>query len=87
MRVEHIYRYPVKGLSAEALAEVHLDPGETLPGDRKFALAHGDAPFDEASPAWLQKQHFATLMGLLRCTRPGTTGARCWCCARPTARR
>jgi hypothetical protein len=62
VRVEHIYRYPVKGLSAEALAEVHLDPGETLPGDRKFALAHGDAPFDEASPAWLQKQHFATLM-------------------------
>lgn len=62
MRVEHIYRYPVKGLTAEALAETHLDPGETLPGDRRFALAHGDAPFDEAAPEWLQKRHFACLM-------------------------
>lgn len=62
MRVEHIYRYPVKGLTAESLAETHLDPGETLPGDRKFALAHGDAPFDETAPAWLQKRHFACLM-------------------------
>ncbi len=62
VRVEHIYRYPVKGLSAESLAEVHLDPGEPLPGDRRFALAQGDAPFDEAAPFWLQKQHFAMLM-------------------------
>ena len=62
MRVEHIYRYPVKGLTAEALAETHLDPGETVPGDRRFALAHGDAPFDEAAPEWLQKRHFACLM-------------------------
>lgn len=62
MRVEHIYRYPVKGLTAESLAETHLEPGETVPGDRKFALAHGDAPFDEAAPEWLQKRHFACLM-------------------------
>ena len=62
MRVEHLYRYPVKGLSAEALAEVHLDPGETIAGDRRFALAQGDAPFDEAAPEWLQKTHFAMLM-------------------------
>jgi uncharacterized protein YcbX len=62
VRVEHIYRYPVKGLTAEALGEVHLDPGEPLPGDRKFALAQGDAPFDEASPSWLQKHHFAMQM-------------------------
>lgn len=62
MRVEHIYRYPVKGLTAESLAETHLDPGETVPGDRRFALAHGDAPFDETAPTWLQKRHFACLM-------------------------
>lgn len=62
MRVEHIYRYPVKGLTAEALAETHLDPGEAVPGDRRFALAQGDAPFDEAAPEWLQKRHFACLM-------------------------
>lgn len=62
MRIEHIYRYPVKGLTAESLAETHLEPGETVPGDRKFALAQGDAPFDEAAPEWLQKRHFACLM-------------------------
>ena len=42
MRVEHIYRYPVKGLTAEALEEVLLTPGECLPHDRRFALAQGE---------------------------------------------
>ncbi|MBL6457261.1 MOSC domain-containing protein [Belnapia sp. T6] len=62
MRVEHVYRYPVKGLTAEALEEVTLTPGECLPHDRRFALAQGDAPFDPAAPAWLQKRHFGCLM-------------------------
>ncbi|MDB5374091.1 MAG: sulfurase [Belnapia sp.] len=62
MRVEHIYRYPVKGLTAEALEEITLQEGECLPHDRRFALAQGDAPFDDAAPAWLQKRHFGCLM-------------------------
>jgi uncharacterized protein YcbX len=62
MRVEHIYRYPVKGLTAEALEEVVLTPGQCLPHDRRFALAQGDAPFDPAAPTWLQKRHFGCLM-------------------------
>jgi hypothetical protein len=62
MRIDHIYRYPVKGLSAEALEEVQLSPGEMLPHDRAFALAQGDAPFDPAAPAWLPKRNFACLM-------------------------
>lgn len=66
MRVEKIYRYPVKGLTAEALEEVALTEGETLPHDRRFALAQGDAPFDEATPAWLQKRHFGCLMANAR---------------------
>jgi len=61
MRVEHIYRYPVKGLTPEALAEVTLSPGECLPHDRRFALAQGDAPWDDAAPGWLPKRHFGTL--------------------------
>ena len=44
MRIETIYRYPVKGLTAEALEEVTLTPGETLPEDRRFALVQGDEP-------------------------------------------
>lgn len=61
MRVEHIYRYPVKGLTAEALDEVTLRQGEMLPWDRAFALAHGDAPFDPAQPRYLHPRHFLTL--------------------------
>lgn len=44
MRIEKIYRYPVKGLSAEALEAVALMPGEMLPHDRRFALAQGMRP-------------------------------------------
>ncbi|MBR0652983.1 MOSC domain-containing protein [Roseomonas terrae] len=62
MRIETIYRYPVKGLTAEALEDVALIPGQTLPEDRRFALAQGDAPFDPAAPAWLTKRHFGCLM-------------------------
>lgn len=66
MRIERIYRYPVKGLTAEALAEVTLSPGECLPEDRRFALAQGDSPFDPERPEWLQKRHFACLMANAR---------------------
>lgn len=62
MRVERIYRYPVKGLSAESLEEVALTAGETLPHDRRFALVQGDAPFDVAAPRFLPKQNFACMM-------------------------
>ncbi len=61
MRVEHIYRYPVKGLTAEALEDVRLTPGQCLPHDRRFALAQGDSPFDLAAPGWMPKRHFGCL--------------------------
>ena len=66
MRVEAIYRYPVKGLSPEALEEVALVPGQCLPHDRRFALAQGDAPFDLSAPTWLPKRHFGCLMANAR---------------------
>ncbi len=62
MRVDHLYRYPVKGLTAEALEQTMLTPGEAIPWDRAFALAQGDAPFDPARPAFLPKQNFMCLM-------------------------
>lgn len=62
MRIERIYRYPVKGLSAEALEEAEVAAGGCLPWDRAFALAQGDAPFDPEDPHWLQKSHFMCLM-------------------------
>lgn len=62
MRIENLYRYPVKGLTAEALEEVRAESGAALPWDRAFALAHGDAPFDPARPAWLPKSNFMSLV-------------------------
>lgn len=61
-RIDRIYRYPVKGLSAEPLAAVSVAPGEGLPLDRIFALACSGTAFDPARPAWLPKRHFLMLM-------------------------
>ena len=60
--VTAIYRYPVKGLSAERMDRVALMPGECLPHDRRFAIALGSTPFDSQRPEWLSKIHFIMLM-------------------------
>ncbi|MBC7637913.1 MAG: MOSC domain-containing protein [Acetobacteraceae bacterium] len=62
MLIDRIYRYPVKGLTAEALEEVRLESGQALPWDRAFALAQGNASFDPAVPTWISKRHFMCLM-------------------------
>lgn len=61
MRIDRLYRYPVKGLTAEALERATVEPGGALPWDRAFALAQGDARFDPAAPAWLPKTNFMCL--------------------------
>lgn len=60
--VAAIYRYPVKGLSAEKMARVTLLPGECLPHDRRFAIALASTRFDPEYPEWLPKTHFVMLM-------------------------
>ena len=60
--IRSIYRYPVKGLSAETLDRVGLQVGECLPHDRRFAIALATTEFDPAHPQWLQKTHFIMLM-------------------------
>lgn len=57
-----IYRYPVKGLSAEPLDRVALTPGQCLPHDRRFAVALAATNFDPQRPEWLSKTHFVMLM-------------------------
>jgi uncharacterized protein YcbX len=61
MNIAKIYRYPVKGLSAEALQRVSVVPGEGLPSDRRYALAHGSTAFDPSEPAWMPKHNFLML--------------------------
>jgi hypothetical protein len=60
--IHSIYRYPVKGLSPEALPRIALAPGETVPGDRLYAIENGPSGFDPSAPAYLSKQHFLMLM-------------------------
>lgn len=60
--ITDIYRYPVKGLSAEPLDRVALAPGDCLPHDRRFAIALGSTVFDPHCPEWLSKTHFIMLM-------------------------
>lgn len=51
-RLTAIRRHPVKALGGESLVRVRLAPGETLPGDRVWALAHDRSRFDFDAPAW-----------------------------------
>ena len=60
--VVDICRYPVKGLNAESLERVTLAPGQGLPHDRRFAIAHGSTQFDREAPKWLAKTNFFMLM-------------------------
>ena len=60
--IQAIYRYPVKGLSPEPLPGAWLAAGETLPGDRAFAIENGPSRFDPALPRYQPKTHYLMLM-------------------------
>ncbi|MCW5753066.1 MAG: MOSC domain-containing protein [Alphaproteobacteria bacterium] len=62
IRIREIHSYPVKGLNGRRLERARLVPGQGLPWDRAFAIAHGTAPFDAEAPQWLPKTHFLMLM-------------------------
>jgi uncharacterized protein len=62
MRIEYLYRYPVKGLTAEALEAAEVQASGAIPWDRAFALAQGDNDFDPAAPSWRQKSNFMCQM-------------------------
>lgn len=60
--LKSIYRYPVKGLSAQALDTVALVAGDTIPFDRTYAIENGPGRFDPGSPRHLPKINFLMLM-------------------------
>lgn len=60
--IQSIYRYPVKGLSPQALTRTTLIAGGTLPADRRYAIENGPIGFDPAHPAYFPKQRFLMLM-------------------------
>ncbi len=57
-----IYRYPVKGLGPDQLESAKLAPGQTIAGDRLYAIENGASGFDPARPAYLPKSRFLMLM-------------------------
>ena len=60
--VSKIYRYPIKGLSAQPLSSVVLEAEKPFPHDRIFALARPGAPIDRDDPKWAKKGLFVMLM-------------------------
>src|SRR5712671_5167884 len=61
-KVQSIYRYPVKGLSPEPLPRAALAAGETVAGDRLYAIENGPSGFDPAAPRYFPKTRFLMLM-------------------------
>lgn len=61
-RLASIYRYPVKGLSPERLSSADLRAGETIEGDRLYAVENGPSDFDPRAPQWMPKIKFLCLM-------------------------
>jgi GntR family transcriptional regulator / MocR family aminotransferase len=62
VEVTRLYRYPIKGLSAQPLTRVALGAGKPFPSDRIFALARPGAPIDSEDPKWAKKGLFVMLM-------------------------
>jgi GntR family transcriptional regulator / MocR family aminotransferase len=60
--VRSIYRYPIKGLSAQPLSRVVLEAGRPFPADRMLALARPNTPIDTRAPKWAKKGMFVMLM-------------------------
>jgi GntR family transcriptional regulator/MocR family aminotransferase len=60
--LKNIYRYPIKGLSAQPLLGVELQAKKPFPHDRVFALVRPGAPFDTSDPRWGKKGLFVMLM-------------------------
>src|SRR5215475_12624741 len=73
VNVNSIHRYPVKGLSPEQLERAALAVGETVPGDRLYAIENGPSGFDPAAPRHQPKQRYLMLMKNERLARLRTS--------------
>lgn len=61
MNIRALYRYPVKGLSAESLPSVDLQEAQGFPMDRAYAVTDGSLDFDEHRPVPAPKTQFLML--------------------------
>ena len=56
-----MFRYPVKGFSAEPLSQADLVPGRAIAQDRRWVVENGPSGFDPAAPRYVPKMKFAVL--------------------------
>jgi len=54
--IAQIWRYPIKSHGAEQIASAPVNPGQTLPGDRLWAVLHEAAK--ETGPGWVSCHNF-----------------------------
>jgi uncharacterized protein YcbX len=72
-RIVALRRFPVKGLSPEALSAVEVEAGKPIAGDRAFAIENGPSGFDPANPTKIPKIRFLCLMRNARLAGLGTS--------------
>lgn len=61
LSVDHLYLYPVKGMTAQSVETLAVTPEAGALGDRRFALARGGTHWDPARPTWLKKEALVML--------------------------
>jgi uncharacterized protein YcbX len=59
--VTALYRYPVKGFSAEPIERTEIPAGGTIPFDRAWAIENGPSGFDASAPSYFPKTSFLML--------------------------
>jgi uncharacterized protein YcbX len=60
MKIDELYRYPIKGLTGQELTSARLVRESGIPGDRLFALVFVDRFTDSTREVpWMKKQNFA----------------------------
>ena len=62
IKVKKIYRYPIKGLTAESMSSTVLKPAQSIMSDRRFALTLGTTPNTSPMTEWMPKTAFLSLM-------------------------
>ncbi|SFR96967.1 MOSC domain-containing protein [Yoonia litorea] len=68
-RVAALWRHPIKSHGREALSEVTLTTGQTMPWDRHWAVMHDAAQVDHDNPAWAICRNF-----MIGAATPGLAG-------------
>ena len=67
--VAALWRHPIKSHGREALTEVTLTEGQTMPWDRHWAVQHEASKFNADDPRWVMCRNF-----MIGVATPGLAG-------------